>query len=171
MDTKSLLERLRQLVNDPENCGISDVEVAEVFLTVLPKLLAIVDINNLMIGASCPEAYNAYGERLVKALRELEPKAEAAPRFDPVVSGCASDAEVTDQVLEQEFTLIDAMCNLPLIYDNTVRLRARFKGDTKYGYRDVEFDEMTIRAGYWMAFVGYGELGKEGLQLHLVRMA
>jgi len=72
MDTMSLLERLRQLVNDPENCAISDVEVAEVFISVLPKLLAIVDINRLMIGASCPEAYNAYGVRLVEALRTLE---------------------------------------------------------------------------------------------------
>lgn len=73
----NLLERLNQLVNDPENCDISDIEVAEVFMKVLPKLLAIVNINKLMLGASCIEAYNAYGERLVRALKELEAEGKA----------------------------------------------------------------------------------------------
>ena len=63
------------------------------------------------------------------------------------------------------------MCNLPLIYDKTTKLKARFKGDTKYGYRDVEFAEVVIASGYWMAFVGYGEPDKEELRLHVVRMA
>lgn len=77
-----------------------------------------------------------------------------------------------DAAIEKEFTLIYAMVNLPLIYDKTTKLRARFKGATKYGYREVELSEMAIgMAGYWGAFVGYGELDNEELQLHLVRIA
>lgn len=66
---RNLLKILRQIVDDPENCDISDIEAAEVFMIVLPKLLAVVEAAKKYKEVPMSDDDN---RRLAFALKALE---------------------------------------------------------------------------------------------------